>query len=40
MLLNAVNTVKNFLAQSKYVKKIIFNVAEDDEVALYQELLR
>lgn len=36
----AVNTVKNFLAQSKHVKKIIFNVAEDDEVALYQELLR
>lgn len=35
----AVNTVKAFLDQSRYVKKIIFNVDQDDEAAIYHELL-
>ena len=35
----AVNTVKAFLDQSQYVKKIIFNVDQDDEAAIYHELL-
>ena len=35
----AVNTVKAFLDQSQYVKRIIFNVDQDDEAAIYRELL-
>ena len=35
----AVNTVKAFLDQSQSVKKIIFNVDQDDEAAIYHELL-
>ena len=30
---------QSYLSQSQYVKKIIFNVDQDDEAAIYHELL-
>ena len=35
----AIQTVKNFIKNSTTVKKVIFNVFDDDNLSIYQELL-
>lgn len=35
----AVETVKNFLAENKSIKKVIFNVFKDTDRQIYEELL-
>ena len=35
----AVSTVKEFLAEAKYVKKVIFNVFKDEDLTIYNNIL-